>query len=177
MSFHREFAKLLSAKTKQVAKDSAKKRPEWLNATAADLRAAAPDESNGLGLLKRYRDMNYDNQVAYLRSIGLLYDDCINAAHPIVGRALDLLPYDLQVHRSRRIGRASQVLLHHTHLPIEEQNYDPMIPYMAPYIEEAKFQIQEEIELLQFHPWERRLYSGNVSGFGETEHHSTFLSW
>ena len=34
-----------------------------------------------------------------------------------------------------------------THLPIEEQNYDPMIPYMAPYMEEAKFQLQEEQEL------------------------------
>ena len=26
----------------------------------------------------------------------------------------------------------------------EEQNYDPMIPYLAPFIEEAKFQLQEE---------------------------------
>ena len=30
------------------------------------------------------------------------------------------------------------------------RNYDPMIPYMAPFIEEAKFQLQEEQELLQF---------------------------
>ena len=35
------------------------------------------------------------------------------------------------------------------HLPLSEQNYDPMIPYMAPFIEEAKFQLQEEQELLQ----------------------------
>jgi ubiquinol-cytochrome c reductase subunit 7 len=69
------------------------------------------------------------------------------------------------------------VMLHHTHLPVAEQNYDPMIPYMAPYIEEAKHQIQEEIELLQFHPWERRLYSGDVSGFGETDKNANFLSW
>ena len=167
----------MSAKTKQVAKDSAKKRPQWLEASISDLQAPSQERESGGGLLKRYRDLTYDNQVSYLRSIGLLYDDCLNAAHPIVGRALDLLPHDLLVHRTRRIGRASQVIMHHTHLPTEEQNYDPMIPYMAPYIEEAKFQIQEEIELLQFHPWDRRLYSGNVSGFGETQQGSTFLSW
>jgi ubiquinol-cytochrome c reductase subunit 7 len=178
MSFHREFAKLLSAKTKQLAKDAPKNRPDWVKATHREIPGAPVPEVQGRrGLFKRYRDLTYDNQVDYLRSMGLLYDDTLNASNPIVARAYELLPLDLQIHRARRVGRASHVTLHHTHLPHDEQNYDPMIPYMAPYIEEAKFQIQEEIELLQFHPWDRRLYSGNVSGFGETLPHSTFLAW
>lgn len=41
-----------------------------------------------------------------------------------------------------------------------EQNYDPFIPYMAPYVEEAKFQLQEEEELLGYHMWEGIWYSG-----------------
>merc|ERR1712008_468036 len=56
-----------------------------------------------------------------------------------------------------------------THLPVEEQNYDPMIPYLAPFMEEAKFQMQEEQELLRFHPWDRRLYSGPTTGLGGGE--------
>ncbi len=127
--------------------------------------------------MRSWRDLNYDLQVSKLRAMGLMFDDCLHGAHPVVRRALELLPYDLRVHRARRVGRASMVLLHHTHLPLSDQNYDPMIPYMAPYIEEAKHQIQEEIELLQFHPWERRVYSGDVSGWGETDKNSTFLSW
>lgn len=43
---------------------------------------------------------------------------------------------------------------------LSEQNYDPFIPYLAPYVEEAKFQLQEEEELLGYHMWDRRLYSG-----------------
>merc|ERR1711869_160187 len=61
-----------------------------------------------------------------------------------------------------------------THLPIEEQNYDPMIPYMAPYMEEAKFQLQEE---LMSHPYARRLYTGGVSGFGETMPYGGVTTW
>jgi ubiquinol-cytochrome c reductase subunit 7 len=174
MSFHREFAKLLAQKTKQTATSLAKppKKPVWLDT------ALEPVNEGVLGgVMKSWRDLNYDLQVSKLRAMGLLFDDCLQGSHPVVKRALELLPYDLRVHRARRIGRASMVLLHHTHLPHAEQNYDPMIPYMAPYLEEAKHQIQEEIELLQFHPWERRLYSGEVSGFGETDKNSTFLAW
>ncbi len=179
MSFHREFAKLLATKTRNAAAKSLKEgqKPAWLDKTRADL--FPPSDSTGplASFLQSYRDLNYDVQVGKLRGMGLMADDCMHGAHPVVARALSLLPYDLRVHRARRVGRASMVALHHTHLSLSEQNYDPMIPYMAPYIEEAKFQIQEEMELLQFHPWERRLYSGDVSGFGETDANSTFLAW
>merc|ERR1719378_1405327 len=96
---------------------------------------------------------------------------------PVIERALELLPHDLSVGRYRRQMRAIEMNAKKTHLPVEEQNYDPMIPYLAPFIEEAKFQMQEEQELLGFHPWDRRLYTGGLTGFGETTQYSTFTAW
>merc|ERR1712072_390847 len=101
----------------------------------------------------------------------------MHVSEPVVERALELLPQDLAIGRYRRCMRAGELNLKKCHLPVEEQNYDPMIPYLAPFIEEAKFQMQEEQELLQYHPWDRRLYSGGVTGMGETTISSTFSSW
>merc|ERR1711959_626880 len=76
-----------------------------------------------------------------------------------------------------RTMRAAEMNMKKTHLPIEEQNYDPMIPYMAPYMEEAKFQLQEEQELLMYHPYDRRLWTGGVSGMGETMPYGGVTTW
>eukprot|EP00928_Gymnodinium_smaydae_P027353 TRINITY_DN2117_c0_g1_i6.p2 TRINITY_DN2117_c0_g1~~TRINITY_DN2117_c0_g1_i6.p2 ORF type:complete len:107 (-),score=21.90 TRINITY_DN2117_c0_g1_i6:68-388(-) len=106
-----------------------------------------------------------------------MLDDQYNMIEPVIERALEILPQDLAVSRYRRMMRAIEMNLKKTHLPVEEQNYDPMIPYMAPFIEEAKFQMQEEQELLGFHPWDRRLYSGPTTGFGENSPNTTFSCW
>jgi len=119
----------------------------------------------------------YEQQVAGLRGYGLMLDDCHNDKEPVIERALEMLPHDMMVQRYRRMMRAADMNFKKTHLPIEEQNYDPMIPYLAPFVEEAKFQMQEEQELLNYHPWDRRLYSGGVTGFGESSQFSTFSSW
>merc|ERR1711881_379032 len=104
-------------------------------------------------------------------------DDCHNDKEPVIERALELLPYDLMVQRYRRMMRAADLNFKKTHLPLEEQNYDPMIPYLAPFIEEAKYQMQEEQELLNFSPWDRRLYTGNTSGLGESSPYSAMSVW
>merc|ERR1711874_142362 len=106
-----------------------------------------------------------------------MFDDQHSFQEPVVERAIELLPHDLAVCRYRRQMRAVELQLKKSHLPLEYQNYDPMIPYLAPFIEEAKFQMQEEQELLNFHPWDRRLYSGPTTGFGETTPHSVFTAW
>eukprot|EP00747_Dinoflagellata_sp_TGD_P107971 gnl/TRDRNA2_/TRDRNA2_170278_c0_seq1.p2 gnl/TRDRNA2_/TRDRNA2_170278_c0~~gnl/TRDRNA2_/TRDRNA2_170278_c0_seq1.p2 ORF type:complete len:178 (-),score=42.78 gnl/TRDRNA2_/TRDRNA2_170278_c0_seq1:161-694(-) len=124
-----------------------------------------------------YERYYYEQKVADLRMYGLMYDDQLHIAEPVVERALELLPQDLQVGRYRRMMRAIEMNAKKMHLPVEEQNYDPMVPYLAPFIEEAKFQMQEEQELLGFHPWDRRLYSGAVTGFGETTPYACFSAW
>merc|ERR1719420_1524667 len=106
-----------------------------------------------------------------------MFDDMHNYNDPVVERALELLPHDLQTGRYRRQMRAVELNLKKTHLPVEEQNYDPMIPYLAPFMEEAKFQMQEEQELLQYHPWDRRLYTAGLTGLGESSQFSTFSAW
>jgi len=115
-----------------------------------------------------YERYYYERQVSDLRAYGLMFDDQHNMNDPLIERALEILPHDLAVGRYRRMMRAIEMNLKKTHLPVEEQNYDPMIPYLAPFIEEAKFQLQEEQELLEFHQWDRRVYVGGTSGFGET---------
>eukprot|EP00913_Durusdinium_trenchii_P034333 g32123.t1 len=136
-----------------------------------------------------------------------------NAAQqePLIERALELLPPDLIMGRYRRLMRAQEMYAKKIHLPLSEQNYDPMIPYMAFQLHiasiasasacwsprsvtvcvcfcssgnsgttlagEAKFQLQEEQELLQFHPWDRRLFSGYNTGLGESTPYSTFMTW
>mmetsp|Transcript_12393 Transcript_12393/g.29144 ORF Transcript_12393/g.29144 Transcript_12393/m.29144 type:complete len:178 (+) Transcript_12393:90-623(+) len=124
-----------------------------------------------------YERYYYEREVADLRGYGLMYDDMFNCNDPLIERALEILPHDLAVGRYRRMMRAVEMSCKKMHLPVEEQNYDPMIPYMAPFVEEAKFQMQEEQELLAYHPWDRRLYSAGVTGFGETTMHSTFSTW
>mmetsp|Transcript_31361 Transcript_31361/g.68674 ORF Transcript_31361/g.68674 Transcript_31361/m.68674 type:complete len:178 (+) Transcript_31361:96-629(+) len=124
-----------------------------------------------------YERYCYERLVADLRMYGLMFDDKHDFTDPLIERALEIMPHDLHVGRYRRQMRAIEMNAKKNHLPLTEQNYDPMIPYLAPFIEEAKFQMQEEQELLQFHPWDRRLYSGPTTGFGETSHYSTFTSW
>merc|ERR1712048_213228 len=113
------------------------------------------------------------HQVADLRAYGLMFDDQHNSHEPVVERALELLPQDLAVSRYRRMMRAFEMNAKKTHLPVEEQNYDPMVPYLAPFIEEAKFQMQEEQELLAFHPWDRKLFQAGMTGLGESSYQST----
>jgi ubiquinol-cytochrome c reductase subunit 7 len=124
-----------------------------------------------------YERFNYEREVSGLRGYGLMYDDTLMDKEPVIERALELLPPDLAIARYRRMMRAADLSLKKAHLPVEDQNYDPMIPYLAPFVEEAKFQMQEEQELLQYHPWDRRLYSGGLTGLGETTQFSTFSSW
>nr|AET50813.1 hypothetical protein [Eimeria tenella] len=118
------------------------------------------------------------NQAAigkYLREQGLMYDDLYSDKEPVIERALELLPEDLATARYRRIMRATHLNHVRLYLPPNEQNYDPFIPYLAPYVEEAKFQLQEEEELLGYHMWERRLYSGGCTGLGDFEPGMHFL--
>eukprot|EP00437_Effrenium_voratum_P021365 CAMPEP_0181445340 /NCGR_PEP_ID=MMETSP1110-20121109/25537_1 /TAXON_ID=174948 /ORGANISM="Symbiodinium sp., Strain CCMP421" /LENGTH=177 /DNA_ID=CAMNT_0023569381 /DNA_START=59 /DNA_END=592 /DNA_ORIENTATION=- len=124
-----------------------------------------------------YERYQYEHMIAELRGLGLMQDDQLNDKEPVVERALELLPHDLVMGRYRRMMRAQEMMAKKLHLPLEEQNYDPMIPYMAPFIEEAKFQLQEEQELLQFHPWDRRLFAGYNTGLGESTPYSTFMTW
>eukprot|EP00929_Paragymnodinium_shiwhaense_P035598 TRINITY_DN1918_c0_g2_i1.p1 TRINITY_DN1918_c0_g2~~TRINITY_DN1918_c0_g2_i1.p1 ORF type:complete len:178 (+),score=49.47 TRINITY_DN1918_c0_g2_i1:76-609(+) len=124
-----------------------------------------------------YERFCYEREVADLRMYGLMFDDMHNMSEPVIERALEILPQDLSVGRYRRQMRAIEMNMKKCHLPLEEQNYDPMVPYLAPFVEEAKFQMQEEQELLQYHPWDRRLYSGPTTGFGESSPHSTFSAW
>ena len=124
-----------------------------------------------------YERYYYERQVADLRGYGLMFDDQHNHNDVLIERALQLLPPDLLIGRYRRQMKAIEMNLKKQHLPLEEQNYDPMIPYLAPFVEEAKFQLQEEQELLQFHPWDRRLYSGGTTGLGESSPHSCMTAW
>ncbi|CAE8584641.1 unnamed protein product, partial [Polarella glacialis] len=124
-----------------------------------------------------YERYQYEHLIAELRGYGLMQDDQHSDKEPVVERALEILPHDLMVGRYRRLMRAQEMSAKKMHLPLECQNYDPMIPYMAPFIEEAKFQLQEEQELLQFHPWDRRLFSGPTTGLGETTPNSAFMAW
>lgn len=112
----------------------------------------------------------------YLREHGLMYDDLMSEREPIVERALEMLPEDMYIARFRRIARGMHISTLRMYPPIEEQNYDPFVPYLAPYIEEAKFQIQEEEELLGYHPQDRRMFCGGTTGFGEFEPGMHFLT-
>merc|ERR1719169_170157 len=112
-----------------------------------------------------------------MRAYGMMFDDRLNDKDPVVERAIELMPNDVLQGRYRRTMRAVEMSMKKTHLPIEEQNYDPMIPYMAPYMEEAKHQIQEEQELLLYHPWDRRMYTAGVSGMGETMPYGGVTTW
>eukprot|EP00916_Digyalum_oweni_P008803 GHVL01014692.1.p1 GENE.GHVL01014692.1~~GHVL01014692.1.p1 ORF type:complete len:181 (+),score=30.62 GHVL01014692.1:32-574(+) len=117
----------------------------------------------------------YAEAVKAYRTAGLMCDDTQWEHDPVVQRALLMLPYDMACARYRRIARCAQLDQRLVFLPMEEQNYDPMVPYLAPYIEEAKFQMQEEEELLGFYPMDRRLYQGDTTGFGDKDggHHLT----
>lgn len=88
-----------------------------------------------------------------------------------------IINFILKVGRFRRCYRACELSMKKQGLPTEYQNYDPMVPYLAPYFEEAKFMLQEEQELLDYHPFDRRLYTGSVSGFGETLPNSTLTTY
>ncbi|EDO07266.1 Ubiquinol-cytochrome C reductase complex 14kD subunit family protein [Babesia bovis T2Bo] len=112
----------------------------------------------------------------YLREHGLLYDDLMSEREPIVERALEMLPEDLKTARFRRIARGMHISTLRMYPPLEEQNYDPFVPYLAPYIEEAKFQLQEEEELLGYHPQDRRVFCGGTTGFGDMEPGMHFLT-
>ncbi|EKX73985.1 ubiquinol-cytochrome C reductase complex 14kD subunit, putative [Theileria equi strain WA] len=111
----------------------------------------------------------------YLREHGLMYDDLMSEREPIVERALTLLTPDLATDRFRRIARGMHISTLRMYPPLEEQNYDPFVPYLAPFIEEAKFQIQEEEELLGYHPVDRRVFCGGTTGFGDLEPGMHFL--
>lgn len=108
--------------------------------------------------------------------IGLMFDDLMSDREPIVERAISLLPDDIATGRYRRIVRGMHVNFLRLTLPLHEQNYDPFVPYLAPYIEEAKFQLQEEEELLGYHPQDRRLFCGGTTGFGDFEPGMHFLT-
>ncbi|KAF8822791.1 ubiquinol-cytochrome c reductase [Cardiosporidium cionae] len=108
---------------------------------------------------------NFATISRYLRHHGMMYDDCYNLQEPVIDRAISLLPADLATARYRRLMRGQHLNLLRLYLPLAEQNYDPFIPYLAPYIEEAKFQMQEEEELLGYHPHDRRIFSGSNAGF------------
>merc|ERR1712129_430322 len=111
-----------------------------------------------------YERYYYEHTVGELRTWGLMFDDQHNDKDPLIERAIELLPQDLSVGRYRRMMRAFEMNAKKTHLPVEFQNYDPMVPYLAPYIEEAKFRMQEEQELLDYTTFDRPLYRGGVSG-------------
>lgn len=111
----------------------------------------------------------------YLRDHGLMYDDLYSDKEPVIARALEMLPPDIAAARYRRLTRGANLNHLRIYLPLHEQNYDPFIPYMAPYVEEAKFQLQEEEELLGYHMWEGTWYSGGVSGFGDKDPGEHFL--
>lgn len=106
---------------------------------------------------------------------GLMYDDMYSDKDPVIERAISLLPKDIQIKRYRRMLRGTHINFLRLYLHPSEQNYDPYIPYLAPYIEEAKFQLQEEEELLGYHPYDRRLYTGGQTGFGDIEPGMHFL--
>jgi len=124
-----------------------------------------------------FQRWEYERMVSWFRGYGLMFDDKLNDKDALVERALELIPKELETARYRRTMRAAEMNMKKTHLPIEEQNYDPMIPYMAPYMEEAKFQLQEEQELLMYHPYDRRMYTGGVSGLGETMPYGGVTTW
>lgn len=56
-----------------------------------------------------------------LRQIGLRLDDLIHEQYPQLDRALALIPYEEYVARQRRILRANDMALKHTHLPADFQ--------------------------------------------------------
>ncbi|EEQ99433.1 ubiquinol-cytochrome C reductase complex 14kD subunit, putative [Perkinsus marinus ATCC 50983] len=125
----------------------------------------------------RYERWEYNALVARYRGMGIMADDAMNDKDMIVERALDIIPEDIRIQRYRRMMRGAVLAGRKLHLPLELQNYDPMVPYMAPYIEEAKFQMQEEQELLAFHPWDRRLYvSGLIASLG-SDHIESALTY
>eukprot|EP00386_Alphamonas_edax_P009480 GDKI01031166.1.p2 GENE.GDKI01031166.1~~GDKI01031166.1.p2 ORF type:complete len:184 (-),score=40.40 GDKI01031166.1:140-691(-) len=118
---------------------------------------------------------NYAEFVREARKYGCMYDDLLNDRDPLIERAIALMPPDLLVGRYRRLMRAANLNYLKLHVPLSEQNYDPMLPYLAPYIEEAKFQMQEEEELLGFHPYDRRLYRGGTTGWGDVTPFGPYL--
>ncbi|CAE8616085.1 unnamed protein product, partial [Polarella glacialis] len=77
-----------------------------------------------------YERYQYEHLIAELRGYGLMQDDQHSDKEPVVERALEILPHDLMVGRYRRLMRAQEMSAKKMHLPLESQNYDPMIPYM-----------------------------------------------
>lgn len=116
--------------------------------------------------MERYRLAEISH---WCRTHGLLWDDLASDREPVVERALELVPHDIMVGRFRRQMRGYHLELLKIYLPTEEQNYDPFLPYLAPFMEEAKFQLQEEEELLGYHPYDRRIGYCGTSGFGEPD--------
>lgn len=122
-----------------------------------------------------YERWQFCAMTKFLREHGLMYDDMYSDKDPVIERAISLLPKDIQIKRYRRMLRGTHINFLRLYLHPSEQNYDPYIPYLAPYIEEAKFQLQEEEELLGYHPYDRRLYTGGTTGFGDLEPGMHFL--
>lgn len=177
MSFHREFSKILSKKSTELAV----KQP-WYRQAKPKSPLQQVWEDKVLPLYWQYWKVPHEKfahrmMVSHLRGYGMMYDDTLNEKEPLMERAMEMLPYDIRVQRYRRLIRANDLSMKKYHLPVAEQNYDPMIPYLAPYIEEAKFMMQEEQELFQYHPWDRRVFVDGTSGFGETTKESTFFAW
>jgi len=178
MSLQKEMAKCL------VARESVKHlQPYWYERPGGKeltgLRKIVSDNIRPMWfrwVKGPYERWEYNNLIRRLRDEGVAMDDCWNDKDILVERAVDLLPRDLVIGRYRRQMRGATLYNKRKNMPENMLNYDPMIPYLAPYLEEAKFMIQEEMELVGYHNWDRSLFKGGVSGFGEKHPHMTHLT-
>ena len=81
-------------------------------------------------------------------NLGIMFDDMYDDREIHIERAVDLLPPDLASMKYRRQMRGTFNYVRRKWMPDDTLNYDPMVPYMAPYMEEAKLMLQEEMELI-----------------------------
>lgn len=119
---------------------------------------------------------SHAHQIQYCRHKGLLMDDNRLSTNALTALAYELTPLHLKQEREKRLTVSNWLLQTRCEWDPAQQNYDPSIPYLAPYIEEARFLLQEEEELLQYHPWHRKLMRSGCTGFGEKDRRSKVLS-
>eukprot|EP01080_Neovahlkampfia_damariscottae_P000320 gene320-6734_t len=83
------------------------------------------------------------NSFSY-RKLGLVFDDLASSEQPAVIEAINRLPKEVKIARSKRIGRAMDLSFHKKIL--DESEWTPIeldVPYLSPYIKWVEAEMEE----------------------------------
>jgi hypothetical protein len=108
MSFHREFSKILTKKSSELAT----KQPWYKQVKPRSPLQEIWDETV-VPLYWKYWKVPHEKfahrmTVNHLRGYGLMFDDTLNEKEPLMERAMEILPYDIRVQRYRRLVSCSR---------------------------------------------------------------------